>query len=78
IELAINAARKSHDIFGRDLEMKKDLEGEIQVIVNKLNEDWDTVFSCFKPLMELIYEAGKEEKILATSPEQREGIVKGD
>ena len=78
IEKAINAARKSHDIFGRDLEMKKNLPGEAELVVTKLNEDWNTVFSYFKPLMELIYEAGKEEKILATSPEQREGIVKGD
>lgn len=78
IESAINAARKSHDIFGRELEMKKKLPGEVEAIVTKLNEDWNAVFSYFKPLMELLYKAGKEEKILATSPEERKGLVRGE
>lgn len=78
IESAINAARKSHDIFGRNLEMKHNLAAEAEVLVNKLNEDWNTVFSYFEPLMKLIYRAGKEEKILATTPEQREGLVRGE
>ncbi len=78
IENAINTSRKSRDIFGRDIEMKNDLPGEAEVIVNRLNDDWNTVFAYFKPLMELIYKAGKEEKILATSPDERDGIFTGD
>jgi len=78
IESAVNAARKSHDIFGRNLEMKHNLAPEAEVLVNKLNEDWNTVFNYFEPLMKLIYKAGKEEKILATTPEQREGLVRGE
>ena len=78
IESAVNAARKSGDIFGRDLEMKQNLSGEAEVLVTKLNEDWNTVFSYFLPLMDLMYKAGKEEKISATSPEEWEGLVRGD
>ena len=38
IESAINAARNSHDIFGRNLVMKTNLVGETKELVNKLNE----------------------------------------
>ena len=46
--------------------------------MNRLNEDWNTVFSYFEPLMQLLYKAGKEEKILATRPEDREGLIRGE
>ena len=78
IESAVNAARRSQDIFGRDLEMKKKIVDEAKVLITELDSDWAIVFNCFKPLMELIYKVGKEEKILVTSPEDREGIVRGD
>lgn len=78
IESAINAARNSHDIFGRNLVMKTNLVGETKELVNKLNEDWNIIFSYFEPLMKLIYKAGKDEKLSATSPEEREGLVRGD
>ncbi len=78
IESAVNASRNSNDIFGRKLEMKANLVGEAEILVNKLNEDWNTVFNNFYPLMELIYKAGKKEKISATIPEEREGLVRGD
>ncbi len=58
--------------------MKANLAGEAEILVNKLNEDWNTVFNNFYPLMELIYKAGKKEKMSATIPEEREGLVRGD
>ncbi len=78
IESAVNASRNSNDIFGRKLEMKANLAGEAEILVNKLNEDWNTVFNNFYPLMELMYKVGKKEKILATTPEEREGLVRGE
>ncbi|MGK7894510.1 MAG: hypothetical protein AB4372_13010, partial [Xenococcus sp. (in: cyanobacteria)] len=66
IEEAINESRTSHDIFGRDLNMKNNISGEVKVLVEKLNEDWTSVFAYFNPMMELLYKVGKKEKVEAT------------
>ncbi len=78
LESAINSARKSSDIFGRDLELKNNLAGEIGIFVNKLNSDWNTAFAYFKPLSKLMYSVGKKEKIAWAGPDNIEGIITGD
>ncbi len=78
LEEAINSARPKSDILGRDLDMRADLAGETAVLVNAINDDWKTVFGYFEPLMKLLYRVGEQEKIAATSPGDRHGIVAGD
>lgn len=78
LESALNAARSSSDILGRDLEMKRDLMGETKLLVDTINDDWNSIYEYFKPLMELMYRAGKQEKIAVTPPANRGGIVTGD
>ncbi len=58
--------------------MKTNLKGEVELVVNKLNEDWKVIFDYFEPMMKLLYKVGKEEKIEATLPEERVGIVTGN
>ena len=89
LESAVNSARSKSDIIGRDLDMKGDLATETKTLVEAINNDWQAVFGYFKPLMEncnnvlhspveLMYRVGKQEKIAATHPSQRTGIVTGD
>lgn len=78
LETAVNSTRNKRDVIGRDLDMKHRGVTEMQVLVSALNNDWNTVFSYFEPLMELMYRVGKQEKIYATTPEERRGIVIGD
>ena len=79
LESAVNSVRSKSDIIGRDLDMRGPRLGpEMETLVKALNNDWQTVFGCLKPLMELMYRVGKQEKVAATSPGQRRGIVTGD
>ena len=75
---AVNSARKSIDIFGRDLDLETNLAQEIGIFVKKLNTDWENAFLYYKPLMELMYLVGKKEKIAWAGPENLEGIVVGE
>ena len=78
LEGAVNSVRSKSDIIGRDLDMRSDLASETETLVKAINNDWQTVFGYFKPLMELMYRVGKQEKIAATHPSKRTGIVTGD
>ena len=78
LESGVNSVRSKSDIIGRDLDMRSDLASETKTLVEAINNDWRTVFDYFKPLMELIYRVGKQEKIAATDPGQRTGIVTGN
>jgi len=73
IESALNDARRSCDIFGRNLQ----LMSEMKVFIEKLNEDWNTALEYFAPMMELMYTVGKAEKMRATHPSDWQGIVTG-
>jgi hypothetical protein len=76
IESAINIARDKSDIFGRDLNLKNNGIGkEIKLFVDKLNEDWNTIFSYFDPMMKFLYEHGKQEKKDCTNPKDWKGII---
>ena len=78
LESAINTARGSSDIFERDLDMRSDLPGETKIVVDAINKDWNAIFEYFKPLMELMYRVGKEEKMANTPRSQWRGIVTED
>ena len=78
LESAVNSVRSKSDIIGRDLDMKGNLAPETETLVEAINNDWQAVFGYFKPLMELMYRVGKQEKIAVTHPSQRTGIVTGD
>lgn len=78
LEGAINHSRQKSDLFGRDLDFRNNLNGELKLLVDKINHDWNLAFKYFEPLMKRIYEIGKAEKISATTPEERRGIVTGD
>ena len=69
IESAVNAARRTEDIFGRDLNLKQNgIPNEMRLFVEKLNEDWNAASAYFEPTMKFMYEIGKKEKIECTDP----------
>jgi len=73
---AINEVKDKNKLFERDLDLKKyGINNEMKMFVEKLNEDWELVFSYFKPMMEFLYKLGKKEKLLATIPSERNGVV---
>ena len=78
LESAINHARSKSDLFGRDLDFGADLGGEMKLLIEKLNSDWEKVFAVFPEILKLVYSLGKEEKQLATDPSDWVGIVVGD
>ena len=76
IESAVNVARDKSDIFGRDLDLASNGIGpEIKLFVDKLNEDWNTVYSYFEPMMRFMYKHGKQEKKDCTDPKDWKGII---
>lgn len=78
LESAINLARNKSDLFGRELDFYADFRGEMKLVIDKLNSDWNKVFSCFPDLLQIFYTLGKDEKQLATNPSEWRGIVVGD
>jgi len=79
IESAMNITRSSSDIMGRDIDCRANgLPEETRVLVERLNKDWVEVFSYFSPMMHKLYEIAKPEKLAATQPEDRLGLVVGD
>jgi len=74
IESALNQARKSCDIFKRDLRLME----EMQLFIERLNQDWDIALAYFKPTMEFLYRVGKAEKLAAAHPDDVQGIVTGN
>lgn len=71
---AINSTRKSNDIFGRDLDIKKDFS-DIPTFIDELNGDWDTVTNnSFEYLMNLLYKIGMKEKLRDTNTEDQIGL----
>ena len=78
LESAVNSVRSKSDVIGRDLDMRSNLASETKTLVEAINNDWQAVFGYFKPLMELMYRVGKQEKIASTHPSERIGIVTGD
>lgn len=76
IESAVNSARNVFDIFGRDLNLKQNgISQEIKLLVDTLNEDWNTAFGYFEPTMKFLYEIGKQEKLANSHPDDLKGIV---
>jgi len=78
IESAVNSARNLADIFGRDLDFKKNSAKEIKVLVERLNKDWNDAFQYFKYFLEFMYKIGKKEKMVATDPDDWQGLVRGN
>lgn len=79
IESAVNSVRNVSDVFGRDLDVKKNgLSSELKLLVDKLNDDWNTAFGYFEPMMQFLYSVGKEEKLKSSSVGEFKGIVFGD
>ena len=73
---AVNEARNKSDIFGRDLDLKKNgISGEMKIFAETLNKNWDFAFSYFVPMTEFLYKYGKEEKMLSSIPSEKSGIV---
>lgn len=78
IEGAVNITRNSSDIMGRDLDFNKNgLASELALVVERINVDWNEMYSYFTPMMTRLYEIGKDEKIAATLPNDRVGLVVG-
>ena len=76
IESAVNSVRSKSDILGRDLDLKNNGIGpEIKLFVETLNNDWNTVFGYFEPLMTFLYKVGKKEKMECTDPKDWKGIL---
>jgi len=76
IESAVNSAQPNSDLFGRKLDFNKNgLTNELKIFVETLNKDWNLVYSYFTPMMNFLYAHGKAEKMNATSPEDRKGII---
>ena len=78
LESALNTSGYAEKEFGRKIDTRKNLQAEIELITNKLNGDWEAVFSYFNPLMKRLYDAGKKDKIANTHPNDRKGLVVGD
>lgn len=73
IESALNLARQSCDIFKRDLCLME----EMQLFVERLNQDWGVALAYFEPTMEFLYRVGKTEKFTAAQADDVKGIVIG-
>ena len=72
IGAAINDARKSCDIFKRDIEIMDDME----LFTQTLTADCKTAISYFDPVSRYLYKIGKEEKLAAAHPDDLKGIVR--
>lgn len=78
IESAMNSSRKASDILGRDLDMRSSLANEMKFLVDTINKDWYRIYLDFKPMIEMLYNIGKAEKVKNTRPEDRKGLVVGN
>lgn len=76
VESALNSARSKSDILGRDLDFKNNgIPGEIKLLVDSLNKDWNEVFGCIDSSVKYLYKIGKAEKIENSNPQDLVGIV---
>tara|TARA_R110002049_G_scaffold47902_4_gene138545 strand:+ start:19978 stop:20598 length:621 start_codon:yes stop_codon:yes gene_type:complete len=73
---AINDARKTCDIFHRDINIMH--MPDMRILVNQLNEDCTTALSYFDPVSRFMYDVGREEKLAAAHPDDTVGIVQGE
>ena len=73
---AVNAARKSIDIFKRDLNIME--QRDTEDFSNQLNADWGLALGYFAPVSEFLYRIGKAEKLAAAHPDDISGIVRGN
>jgi hypothetical protein len=79
LEAAFNESGCAEKELGRRISTRdRGLAPEINVMVSKLNDDWDRVFACFPPLLAKMYEIGKSEKEAVTLPIDRRGLIVGD
>jgi hypothetical protein len=74
IQGAINQARKTEDIFGRDINLLKDA----QIFNQQIDSDWEVALEFFEPTLKFLYDFGKDEKKANTSPSTWDGIVSDD
>jgi len=73
IESAINSTlHKSKLLISK---AKLTTQYGLNIVVDKIMEDWKLCFDLNQPLMELLYEIGKEEKLNSTNPDDI-GIIK--
>ena len=74
IQSAINSTLTKSKLF---IWPGVDLTGQfgLNTVINKIMEDWRICFEMYKPLMELLYEIGKQEK-LKTIDHDDIGIIK--
>lgn len=71
IQGAVNAARKTEDIFGRDINLIEDAH----LFNQKIDEDWGVALEFFEPSLKFLCKFGEEEKKKHTSPSTWKGIV---
>ena len=71
---AINDARRTCDIFKRDI----DIMAETSLVIDQLDQDWTTALSYFEPISRFMYDIGKKEKLAAAHPDDVCGIVRGN
>lgn len=76
LEAAINFTREKSGIFDRELDCRNNFRQEWKAISDRITEDWNTVFETFAPIIEAIYEIGKQDKLLVSSPEDLAGMLK--
>ena len=50
---------------------------EMQLFVERLNQDWGIALAYFEPIMEFLYRVGKAEKFAAVQADDLKGIVIG-
>lgn len=74
IEGAINQSPTLKDIFGREIEMLKDAD----IFSRRVDEEWRIALEFFRPMLDFLYEVGKDEKKSNTSPSTWKGIVVDD
>lgn len=76
VESAINSTREKEDLLGRELSFRNNgIDSEMKLFVETLNNDWNTVFNYFEPMMQFMYKVGKEEKIKHSDPKLLKGIL---
>ena len=73
---AINDARKTCDIFRRDINIMD--MADMKMVGDELTKDCKTALSYFDPVSRFMYHVGKKEKLAAAHPDDVVGIVRGN
>lgn len=77
LEAALNESGACNNLFGREIDfLKNGIPSELQIIIEKLNEDWKMAFELFPEIIRYIYAIGKAEKLAVVSPEEAKGLLR--